>query len=305
MTHAKAGGLVTHLAMLLNVLLVSTSFPVGAAITHALEPAVLNCVRFALAAAVFAVLLTLRGEWRRPRVRDGLRYLLLAGALVGFFVAMFEALRWTTAVNTAALFTLIPLFSAAIAWPLAGQRTPPRQLAFMLLAGFGALWVVFEGSIDNALALRFGRGDLIFLAGCVSLAAFAPLTRRLDVGENLVSQTFWTLLVGTAMLALIAGNDLAQTQWQAVPAVAWSGIAWLAVFTTAATFYLLKYASLRLPAAKVMSYNYLTPGFVLLLEALRTGATPAPMVLIGAGIAVLATLSLQLSPSARTKMASG
>lgn len=300
MTQQTSSAIGTHLVMLLNILLVSTSFPIGAAITHALEPAALNCLRFALAAAVFALLVTLRGEWRRPRVRDGLRYLLLAGSLVGFFVAMFEALRLTSAVNTSSLFTLVPLFSAAIAWPLVGQRTPPRQLAFMLLAAFGALWVVSKGSFANALALRFGQGDLIFLAGCVSLAAFSPLTRRLDVGENLLSQTFWTLLVGTVMLALIGADDLATMDWQAVPATAWSGIAYLAVFTTAVTFYLLEYASLRLPAAKVMSYNYLTPSFVVLLEALRTGGAPAPTVLIGAGITAMATLFLQLSATPAT-----
>lgn len=302
MTQRTSGGVGTHLVMLLNVLLVSTSFPVGAAITHALEPAALNFPRFALAAALFALLVTLRGEWRRPGLRDGLRYLLLAAALVGFFVAMFEALRLTTAINTAALFTLVPLFSAVIAWPLLGQRTPPRQLGFMLLAAFGALWVVFEGSISNAMALNFGKGDLIFLAGCVSMAAFSPLTRRLDVGENLMSQTFWTLLVGTAMLALIGAGDLATTEWRAVPPTAWSGIAYLAVFTTAVTFYLLKHASLRLPAAKVMSYNYLAPTFVLLLVALNSGGAPAPTVLIGAGITALAMLFLQLSkavPSTR------
>lgn len=301
MTQQKSGGISTHLLILLSTLLVSTSFPIGAAITHALEPAVLNFVRFALATAVFALLVTLKGEWRRPKLRDWLRYLLLAGSLVGFFVAMFEALRLTSAINTSSLFTLVPLVSAAIAWPLVGQRTPPRQLAFMLLAAFGALWVISKGSFADAVALRFGQGDLIFIAGCVSLAAFSPLTRRLDVGENLLSQTFWTLLVGTVMLALIGASDLATTNWQAVPATAWSGIAYLAVFTTAVTFYLLKYASLRLPTAKVMSYNYLTPSFVVLLEALRTGGVPAPTVLIGAGITALAMLFLQLSATAVVK----
>ena len=223
MMQQTSSGIGTHLVMLLNILLVSTSFPIGAAITHALEPAALNCLRFALAAAVFALLVTLQGEWRRPGLRDGLRYLLLAGSLVGFFVAMFEALRLTSAVNTSSLFTLVPLFSAAIAWPLVGQRTPPRQFAFMLLAGFGALWVVFKGSLANALALSFGQGDLIFVAGCVSLAAFSPLTRRLNVGENLLSQTFWTLLVGAVMLALIGADDLVTTDWQAVSTTAWSG----------------------------------------------------------------------------------
>lgn len=296
----KTGAFGPHLVMLLNILLVSTSFPVAADITHAIEPAALNCLRFALATIVFAVLVTLRGGWRRPGRRDWLRYFLLAGSLVGFFVAMFEALRLTSAVNTSSLFTLVPLFSAAIAWPLLGQRATPHLLAFMLLAAFGALWVVFNGSIANAMALRFGQGDLIFLAGCFSLAVFSPLTRWLDVGESLLLQTFWTLLVGTMMLAVIGASDLASLNWQAVTRETWSGIAYLAVFTTAVTFYLVKYASLRLPAAKVMSYNYLTPSFVVLFEVFDSGSLPGATVLIGIGITALATVFVQFSTTAST-----
>ncbi len=296
-TEIQPGGLGTHMAVLLNIAVISASFPIGEAITLSLEPAALNCVRFAFAAAAFAVILTVRGEWRRPGLRDGLRYLVLATSLIGFFIAMFASLRLTTAINTSALFTLVPLFSAAFAWPLLGQKTPPRQLALMGLAAIGALWVVFKGSVSAAMALRLGQGDLIFIAGCVSLAAFSPLTRRLDVGENLLSQMFWILLTATALLAVIGATDLAVTDWQTVSEGTWAGIAYLAVFTTALSFYLVNYASLRLPSAKVMAYSYLTPSFVVLMEALRTGSPPAPMVLTGAVITALATLLLQLSTS--------
>lgn len=44
-----------------------------------------------------------------------------------------------------------------------------------------------------------------------------------------------------------------------------------------------------------MSYNYLTPSFVVLIETLRTGGSPTQMILIGAGITALAMLFLQFS----------
>jgi drug/metabolite transporter (DMT)-like permease len=225
----------------------------------------------------------------------------LAVPLVAFFVGMFEALRLTTAINTSSLFTLVPLLSAAIAWPLLGQRTPPRQIGFMLLAAFGALWVVFKGSLTDALALSFGQGDLIFLAGCAAMAFFSPLTRRLDVGENLLSQTFWTLSAATVMLALIGAQDIAATEWRAVPATSWAGIAYLAVFTTAVSFYAVKYASLRLPAAKVMSYNYLIPSFVVLSQVVWSGSAPPTMILVGVGMTAVATLFLQFSKTSAAK----
>ena len=43
-----------HLLMVISATLVSTSFTVGAAITEALDPALLTLVRFSLAAFLFA-----------------------------------------------------------------------------------------------------------------------------------------------------------------------------------------------------------------------------------------------------------
>ena len=76
------------------------------------------------------------------------------------------------------------------------------------------------------------------------------------------------------------------TDWRAVPWWTYLGIAYLAVFTTAITFYLIKSASLVLPAAKVMAYTYLLPAFVALYEALIGHGRPDIGVI--AGIAVTA-----------------
>ena len=63
-----AGQARAHGAMLVYAFLVSTSFPVGAAITHDLDPVVLTCLRFACAALTFSLVVTAAGEWRRPEL---------------------------------------------------------------------------------------------------------------------------------------------------------------------------------------------------------------------------------------------
>jgi hypothetical protein len=52
--------------------------------------------------------------------------------------------------------------------------------------------------------------------------------------------------------------------------------------TTAFTFLLLQYASMRLPADKVLGYGYLTPSFVIVLEGLLGHGWAAPAVILGA-----------------------
>ena len=50
--------------------------------------------------------------------------------------------------------------------------------------------------------------------------------------------------------------------------IAWAAVLYLAIFATAFTFFLVQFATLRLPSAKVMAYGYLVPSFVILWEGL-------------------------------------
>ena len=58
------------------------------------------------------------------------------------------------------------------------------------------------------------------------------------------------------------------------------------------TFVLLQFASLRLPAAKVMAYTYLVPSWVILWEIALGRSAPPAMILVGVGLTVVAVLLL-------------
>ncbi len=252
--------------MLLYAGLISLSFFIGDRITGALDPQVLTLERFAIGALTFLIVVWSRPAFGRPTARTLLRGLGLGTTMVVYFVLMFEALRRTTSITTGALFTLMPLLSAAVARPLVGQRTSLRQWAMMSVGAAGAMWVVFDGSWDRARAFDLGPGAWLFLAGCVAFAFYSPLVRRFHHGDDLLVMTFWTLAMSTGLLAAIAGPRALHTDWRAVGWEVHAGIAYLGVVNTAVTFWLAKFASTQLPSAKVMAYTYLTPVFVVLLE---------------------------------------
>ena len=289
----SAGQARAHGAMLVYAFLVSTSFPVGAAITRGLDPVVLTCLRFALAALTFAAVVTAAGEWRRPSLGGLLRYAAISLTMAGFFVLMFEALRWTDPLSAGALFTLTPLMTAVIGYLAVRQRCSPGQLACLLLGAPAAAWVVFDGHVERLLALDLGYGELLFLGGVLCFAAYSPAVKRLHRGESLLLVTFWVLACGALLLALYGAPRILATDWGAVPGGVFLGIAYLAVFNTAVTFYIAKYASLRLQAFKVMAYTYLTPAFVVLLEGALGRGWPSASVIAGIAATAAVTLLLQ------------
>jgi drug/metabolite transporter (DMT)-like permease len=215
------------------------------------------------------------------------------GALMAvYFVTMFIALTMTLPVATSAVYTLVPLMTALTALLLVGQRSGPAVILSLVVAGLGAVVVIFRGDLGALLRFEIGRGELIYFVGCVAYAFYTPLLRRFSRGEPSLVQSFWTLLATAICIALSGVPDIATTDWLHLPPVVWWVVLYLAVGPTAICFFLIQFASLRLPAPKVIAYGYLTPAFVILFEALAGHGLPGVAIIIGAAVTVLGLIVL-------------
>ncbi len=276
--------------MLLFAALISVSFTLGDLAAPHIEPSVLTAARFALAAVIM-------GALAAPRIKtehagSAWRYLVLGGLLASYFILMFEALRLTDPVSTGAVFTLTPIMSAVFGYALMRQITRPIAAIALLLAGAGAVWVIFRADLEAILGLKLGHGEQIFIIGCAAHALYTPLGRRFHRGEPLPVYVFFGLCGGLIVTLLYGFRDTLATDWMALPWIAWATLFYLAIMATAVTFFLVQYATLRLPAAKVMAYGYLVPVFVIIWEGLLGHGWVQPVVWLGAAATVSAMLIL-------------
>ncbi|MDO8884870.1 MAG: DMT family transporter [Pseudotabrizicola sp.] len=281
-----------HLAMLVFSALVAGSFSLGALAAPLIDPGALTALRFLLAGALVGAVALGRGAIRRAAFDAPWRYALLGGLLAAYFVLMFHGLKTAPPVSAAAVFTLTPIMAAGFGWLLLRQRLSPRMALALTLGAAGALWVIFRADWRAVATLSLGRGEAIYFLGCIAHALYAPLVRKLNRGESALTFTFLTMVAGWALLMVWAKDPIRATDWTDLPAIVWITLIYLAIAASAASFVLLQYASLRLPAAKVMSYTYLTPAWVILWElglghTAPTWATLAGMVLIGIALWLL------------------
>ncbi|EIE50182.1 DMT family transporter [Salipiger aestuarii] len=264
--------------------LVAGSFALGSLAAPQIAPVALNAVRFVIAGALLAAVALASGKVDRGSVRAPWRYLVLGGLMIAYFVLMFEGLKTAAPISLSAVFTLTPLMAAGFGWLIVRQRLTPRMMLALAVGAIGALWVIFGGDLASVLRLGIGRGEAVYFIGCAAHALYAPLVTRLNRGEPALVFTLWTNLAGTALLLVIGWPEIMATDWLALPGVVWLTIVYTAVAATAATFVLLQFAALRLPAAKVMAYTYLTPSWVILWQmALGHGLPPG---IIFAGVAM-------------------
>ena len=285
-----------HLAMLVFSALVAGSFSLGSLIANQIDPTALTAIRMLLAAVLIGAVACSTGAVSRTAFQAPWRYLLLGGLFAFYFVMMFEGLKTAPPISTSAVFTMTPIISGLFGWLLMRQVMTGRMLMALVIGGLGALWVIFRADIGAMLGLEVGRGEMVFFIGCVAHALYTPMVRYLNRGEPAIVFTFGTLIGGTVLLVVYAWSALIAIDWLAFTALVWVAIAYLTVFATATSFWLVQIATLRLPSAKVMAYTYLVPVWVILWQIVLGDALPAFKVLAGIGPILLA-LALLLKES--------
>src|SRR5690606_6735043 len=154
----KTAILQAHGLVLLSTLLVAGSFIAAAPLAQLINPYSLTLLRFLLAALILAPVVLLNSALR-SRVLPALpRTLIISFLFSTFFVCMFEALQTTSSLNTAAIYTLVPMITAIISVFLLGERFTLTRILAYGLGIVGACWVIFQGDLDAFLSLRLNRG---------------------------------------------------------------------------------------------------------------------------------------------------
>ena len=288
MTNAQCG----HLAMLVFSALVAGSFSLGAMAAPFVSPSALTVLRFALAGVLVGAIAAITTGLPRIAWQAPWRYGVLGALLASYFVLMFMGLQTAAAVPTAAVFTLTPLMAAGFGWILLGQITTRRMAVALAIGAVGALWVVFRGDLAALMRLEVGRGEGIYFIGCIAHAIYAPMVRKLNRGEPAIVFTFGVMMAGLILLVVWGWRDVLATDWAAMPPIVWVCLIYISIAASAMSFVCLQFATLRLPAAKVMAYTYLVPSWVILWELTLGHTAPPAIVLGGVGLTVFALVLL-------------
>ena len=282
----------SHLVMLLFSLFVTGSFIFGKIFAETIQPELLTFFRFLLGALILGAYLSYTSKLSGAVLIRPWRYFVLGGIYSIYFVFMFIALRHTSTISTSAIFALMPFSTLILDSLLFNKKSKPLIWLALGLSSFGALFIIFDGSLHNALNFKLDYGELIFLIGTIVYSSYALLQPRLNNGENLLITTFGVLTAGTFIL----GSTLVIQDISFIPETISLGliflIIYLAIFASIGTILCLNFASNKIPGTNVMAYSLLIPFWVLLVESFgKDGLVPAytyvGIIPIGLGLLVL------------------
>ncbi|GAB5436769.1 MAG: DMT family transporter [Falsiruegeria mediterranea] len=205
-----------------------------------------------------------------------LRSLLLMGA-TGFF---FLALSLIPLTDATALMSVNPVLITLGAALFLHEPLGPRRIVGIVVAMCGALIIIRPGSSVFSLA------SLYPLAAACCYTGYALLTRKVGPDEDVWTSLFYTGLVGTVIMSLVAPPYA-----QMPDAISWGLIAMVAGFGTIAQMLLIRAFTMG-QASMLAPYAYCGLGFAAVWGAVFFGELPdiwticGALVIAGAGLYV-------------------
>lgn len=257
-----------HLGMLLWALIVGSSFPAVGLMSDGLPPLLLTALRFAIAALALLPLVW-RGPESLPSVKSVALYAVMGLCLAGFFGAMFWAAHRTTALSMAALYVTVPLLAYGLGRGLGVEPPAFRLLLILLLGAAGALGLAWAQSGGQLDAMQLGFAEAIYFLGCISSALYPVLSKwglkRGLLSTRAESRTFWSLLIGGALIGLLGLAIEAPGTLARLTLSDTLVLLYLAIFSSGVTFWLMQRATAVLTPGAVTGYSYLAPFISMLL----------------------------------------
>src|SRR4051812_12623394 len=136
-------------------------------------------------------------EALRTRWKTLLAFAVLAGAPQS--VVIYKGLELSSAVNLGLFNSAIPvliLILGALFW---GKRIRLQEAAGIFVSLAGVLVILFEGSVEKALALAFKLGDVILFAGMIMWALYT--LKLIDRPRALSPPALVILIAGFGLIA--------------------------------------------------------------------------------------------------------
>lgn len=293
-----------HAGLLLSSLIVGFSFPAVGLISENLPPLSLTAIRFTIASvALWLLARPCAGKWPGW---PGIGIHFVQGAcLAGFFGTMFWAARHASAVSMASIFVSVPLTAYAMGRLAGVERGSIRLLSILLTGAVGALALVWADARSGTTQAGFGWAELAFLLACSGVALNSVLSKlgleRDWLSRHAELRAFWNLGCGSVLMAVAA---LIFEPWQSLKNASSLDallLVYLALFSSALTFWLSQRATAALTPGAVTAYGYLSPFVSMLLLFLTDPHQIGWQWLPGSSLVVTAIAFLMQTQSTPTR----
>ncbi|MDX4048123.1 DMT family transporter [Aliarcobacter skirrowii] len=283
----------SHLIIILATFLVGGSFVVSQKLSGIIDPISITLLRFVIASLVLVPIIFFNQNYRKKLIPTFNRAMIISFFYSLFFIGLFKALEYTTALNTGTIFTLVPFITAVFSIFVFNQKISLMSYLVYFIGIIGTSMVVFRGNLELFLSLSLNNGDIIFLLAIFSMALYSICMKYFHKEDDeLIVLVFMTLFGGVIWMSLSLIIFDIPLNWTKIGSEEFLYIIYLSILATLVTSYLYQRGTIFLGPKKVMAYVYLNPATIIIISYFTIHEEINTFIFIGILISSFATFIL-------------
>ncbi|MCT7464821.1 DMT family transporter [Aliarcobacter cryaerophilus] len=283
----------SHLIIILATFLVGGSFVVSQKLSGIIDPISITLLRFVIASLALLPIIFYNQNYRKKLIPTFSRAMIISFFYSLFFIGLFKALEYTTALNTGTIFTLVPFITAVFSMFIFKQKISLMSYMVYFIGIIGTSMVVFRGNLELFLSLSLNNGDIIFLLAIFSMALYSICMKYFHKEDDeLIVLVFMTLFGGVIWMSLALIIFDIPLNWTKIGTEEFLYIIYLSILATLVTSYLYQRGTIFLGPKKVMAYVYLNPTAIVIISFLSKFEKINLFMLFGILISAIATFVL-------------
>ena len=198
----------------------------------------------------------------REKVEKADIWKIAAASLLGLFVPQMTflmAITMTSAIDTAIIGTLGPIFTMFFAFLFLGEPITGKKAGGVALSFAGILLLIFNSIHGGGASVTSPWGVVLLLVNSLSFSLYLGIFRPLISKYSVVTFMKWSFLFSLLLSLPVSAGGLLTTDFAAIPPnVRWE-IGYLVFFATFVAYFLIPYGQKFIRPTLVSMYSYLQP----------------------------------------------
>lgn len=227
--------------------------------SQAVAPHVLFTFRAIGASAIFWIISLFQPK---EPIEKGDMWRIALASLLGFYltqVTFLVGITMATAIDSAILSTLGPVFTMITAYFFVGEPITGKKAGGVAIALAGVLFLIFHSVHAGGASATTPLGLVMLLLNSLTFSMYLGIFRPLVSKYSVVTFMKWVFLFSLLISLPFSAKGLLTMNYAAIPVTVRWEIGYLIVFATFIAYYLIPYGQKRIRPTLVSMYNYLSP----------------------------------------------
>ena len=227
--------------------------------SEAVSPFVLFTLRAIGASAAFWIMSLFMP---REKIDKGDMWKIALASFLGLFATQttfLVGITMATAIDSAILGTLGPIFTMLFAFFFVGEPITGKKAGGVAISLAGVLFLIFNSVHGGGASATTPLGLVMLLLNSLTFSMYLGIFRPIISKYSVVTFMKWAFLFSLLYSLPLSARGLVTTDYAAIPSqVCWE-IGYLIVFATVIAYYLIPYGQKFIRPTLVSMYNYLSP----------------------------------------------